>query len=218
MDAGSRVQHVIAGLPLFADFHAAIGYSERLRTQWDSSGLRVRSQGDALTVAPGAGGIAVVALERGGEGVGRAVADAFGDFGETQLVHPQVVAGERHSPVGEAAQILGDATGQAIYHFDLDRDTWVAGLVTNGVPDDYAEIMRALSQTIADGRAAQPTVSMPATVAVVAAVMSVRLLAPAPANPFRMPAVAMIPSFATWVQERSDSRSVTASRSQPSGA
>jgi hypothetical protein len=96
--------------------------------------------------------------KRGGEGVGRAVADAFGDFGETQLVHPQVVAGERHSPVGEAAQILGDATGQAIHHFDLDRDTWVAGLVANGVPDDYAEIMRALSQTIADGRAAQPTV------------------------------------------------------------
>jgi hypothetical protein len=33
-----------------------------------------------------------------------------------------------------------------------------------------------------------------------------------------MPAVAMIPSFATSVQDRSDSRSATAARSQPSGA
>ena len=39
-------------------------------------------------------------------------------------------------------------------------------------------------------------------VAVVAAVTSVLLLAPAPANPSRMPAVAMIPSFATSVQLR----------------
>jgi len=38
---------------------------------------------------------------------------------------------------------------------------------------------------------------MPTMVAVVAAVMRVRSLAPAPENPWRMPAVAMIPSFAT---------------------
>lgn len=67
------------------------------------------------------------------------------------------ITGPQALTVAQAAQILGDATGQAIHHFDLDRDTWVAGLVANGVPDDYAEIMRALSQTIADGRGAQPT-------------------------------------------------------------
>jgi uncharacterized protein YbjT (DUF2867 family) len=67
------------------------------------------------------------------------------------------VTGPQALTVAQAAQILGDATGQAIHHLDLDRDTWVAGLVANGVPDDYAQIMRALTQAIADGRGAQPT-------------------------------------------------------------
>ena len=48
----------------------------------------------------------------------------------------------------------------------------------------------------ASAHSAPPTASMPTIVAVVAAVTSVWLLAPAPANPSSMPAVAMIPSFA----------------------
>src|SRR5690349_3240145 len=61
----------------------------------------------------------------------------------------------------------------------------------------------------ASAHSTPPTLRAPAIVAVVPAVMSVRALAPAPANPSRMPAGAMIPSFATRVHDRSDSRSVT---------
>ena len=67
------------------------------------------------------------------------------------------ITGPQALTVAQAAEILGDATGEPIHHLDLDRDAWVAGVVANGVPADYAEIMRALSQTIADGRGAQPT-------------------------------------------------------------
>ena len=50
---------------------------------------------------------------------------------------------------------------------------------------------------------------MPAIVATVAAMRSASSVAPAPAKPSRIPAVAMIPSFATAVQDRSDASSVS---------
>src|SRR5262249_57898596 len=56
----------------------------------------------------------------------------------------------------------------------------------------------------------------PGAVAGVAAVAGVGGRAPAPANPSRMPAVAMIPSLAIRLQDRSESGSVTAARTRAS--
>src|SRR5262245_40445334 len=61
-----------------------------------------------------------------------------------------------------------------------------------------------------------PALSIPAMVAEVAAVTSVAWLAPAPAKPSRMPAVAMIPSLATTLQARSELGSVAAARTRAS--
>jgi uncharacterized protein YbjT (DUF2867 family) len=59
--------------------------------------------------------------------------------------------------VAQAAAILGEATGEPIRHKDIDRASWASGLIANGVPADYADVVLALTETIAAGRGAQPT-------------------------------------------------------------
>ena len=80
------------------------------------------------------------------------------------LLDPAVHDGARYAITGpqaltvaQAAAILGEATGETIRHQDIDRAAWVSGLTANGVPADYAEVVRALTETIATGRGAQPT-------------------------------------------------------------
>ena len=67
------------------------------------------------------------------------------------------ITGPEALTVAQAAAILSDATGEAISHFDIDPAAWVAGLIAAGIPSDYVEVMRALAETIAAGRGAQPT-------------------------------------------------------------
>ncbi|HEY2657929.1 MAG TPA: NmrA family NAD(P)-binding protein [Solirubrobacteraceae bacterium] len=67
------------------------------------------------------------------------------------------ITGPEALTVAQAAAILGQATGETIRHQDIDRAAWAAGLTANGVPADYAEVVRALTETIATGRGAQPT-------------------------------------------------------------
>jgi uncharacterized protein YbjT (DUF2867 family) len=67
------------------------------------------------------------------------------------------ITGQEALTIAQAAEILSDATGEAISHFDVDPTVWVSRLTAAGIPSDYVEIMRALAETIATCRGAQPT-------------------------------------------------------------
>ncbi|MFD4673737.1 NmrA family NAD(P)-binding protein [Lentzea sp. NPDC058450] len=80
------------------------------------------------------------------------------------LVDPQshngaeyAITGPEALGVAEVATILGEAAGRSIAYVDFDRDAWVAAAVANGVPAEYGEVMRALTETVASGRGARPT-------------------------------------------------------------
>jgi uncharacterized protein YbjT (DUF2867 family) len=67
------------------------------------------------------------------------------------------ITGPEALTVAQAAEILSEATGEAIRHLDIDRTEWVSGVIAAGVPPEYVEVMRALTETIAAGRGAHPT-------------------------------------------------------------
>jgi uncharacterized protein YbjT (DUF2867 family) len=67
------------------------------------------------------------------------------------------ITGPEALTVAQAAAILGEATGETIRHQNIDRAAWASGLTANGVPADYADVVCALTETIAAGRGAQPT-------------------------------------------------------------
>jgi uncharacterized protein YbjT (DUF2867 family) len=58
--------------------------------------------------------------------------------------------------VSDAAKIIADATGRPVKHDDIDRDVWVRGTVAAGVPADYGETLRTLTETVASGRGSRP--------------------------------------------------------------
>jgi uncharacterized protein YbjT (DUF2867 family) len=81
----------------------------------------------------------------------------------TTLADPEAHAGACYSLTGpealtvaEAAAIISDETGQTIKHIDLDRGTWIAGAIANGIPNEYGPVLRQLTETIASGDGSRP--------------------------------------------------------------
>jgi uncharacterized protein YbjT (DUF2867 family) len=79
------------------------------------------------------------------------------------LAEPEWHAGRAYAPTGpesltldEAAQIISAAVGRTIVYRDMDRNEWVGAMVRSGVPGTYGEVLRTLTETIADGRGSQP--------------------------------------------------------------
>jgi uncharacterized protein YbjT (DUF2867 family) len=79
------------------------------------------------------------------------------------LAEPERHAGRAYAPTGpesltldEAARIISAAAGRTIVYRDTDRTEWVGAMVRSGVPAEYGEVLRALTETIASGRGAQP--------------------------------------------------------------
>jgi hypothetical protein len=58
--------------------------------------------------------------------------------------------------VSGSADIIAEVIGQPIKHYDIDRDTWIAGSVAAGVPAEYGEMLRMPSETIASGHGSRP--------------------------------------------------------------
>jgi uncharacterized protein YbjT (DUF2867 family) len=58
--------------------------------------------------------------------------------------------------VSEAAEVIADVTGKPMKHNDIDRDAWIQGSVAAGVPADYGEMLRRLTETIASGNGSPP--------------------------------------------------------------
>jgi uncharacterized protein YbjT (DUF2867 family) len=79
------------------------------------------------------------------------------------LAEPQRHAGSAYAPTGpdsltlaEAAQMISAAVGRTIAYRDADRDEWVDAMVRSGVPAEYGEVLRTLTETIASGRGSRP--------------------------------------------------------------
>ena len=79
------------------------------------------------------------------------------------LAEPERHAGRAYAPTGpesltldEAARIISAVAGRTIVYRDTDRDEWVDAMVRSGVPAEYGEVLRTLTETIASGRGSQP--------------------------------------------------------------
>jgi uncharacterized protein YbjT (DUF2867 family) len=79
------------------------------------------------------------------------------------LADPERHADRAYAPTGpesltldEAARIISAAAGRTILYRDTDRTDWVGAMVRSGVPAEYGEVLRALTETIASGRGSRP--------------------------------------------------------------
>ena len=79
------------------------------------------------------------------------------------LTDPEAHAGAAYAPTGpeiltvsEAAAIIGGVTGRPVQHVDIDRETWIEGVLAAGVPAEYGQMLRVLTETVASGAGSTP--------------------------------------------------------------
>jgi uncharacterized protein YbjT (DUF2867 family) len=106
---------------------------------------------DVIVVPTGTGGEAFVD------------ADDIAAVATVTLADPEAHAGAQYAPTGpdiltvsEAADIIGSVTGRPVRHVDIDRRSWVEGVIASGVPAEYGEMLQMLTDTVASGRGSRP--------------------------------------------------------------
>jgi uncharacterized protein YbjT (DUF2867 family) len=79
------------------------------------------------------------------------------------LADPDVHAGGQYAPTGpaaltvsDAADVIADVIGRPAKHDNIDRDAWIDGTVAAGVPAEYGDMLRMLTETVASGRGSRP--------------------------------------------------------------
>jgi uncharacterized protein YbjT (DUF2867 family) len=79
------------------------------------------------------------------------------------LASPGVHAGAQYAPTGpealtvtDAADVIATVAGSPVRHKDMDRDAWIDGILAAGVPADYGETLRMLTETVASGHGSRP--------------------------------------------------------------
>ena len=79
------------------------------------------------------------------------------------LSDPVRHAGRAYSPTGpealtfeEAAAHISNAVGRKISYRDIDRNAWINAMIQAGVPTEYGDVLRTLTETIASGRGSRP--------------------------------------------------------------
>jgi uncharacterized protein YbjT (DUF2867 family) len=125
-----------------------------IRPAWfmqDFSETFLKPAGDEIVVPTGPGAEAFVD------------ADDIASVAVATLTEPERHAGRAYAPtgpesltLGKAAQIISAAVGRTIVYRDTDRNEWVDAMVRSGVPAEYGEVLRTLTETIASGRGSQP--------------------------------------------------------------
>jgi uncharacterized protein YbjT (DUF2867 family) len=105
----------------------------------------------AIVVPTGTGGEAFVDAEDIAAVVAATLADPEGHAGaEYAPTGPDILT------VSQAADIIGSVTGRPVRHVDIDRVPWLAAVIASGVPADYGEVLRTLTETVASGRGSRP--------------------------------------------------------------
>ena len=79
------------------------------------------------------------------------------------LSDPVRHSGRAYAPTGpealtfeQAARVISAAVGRRISYRDVDRDTWIKAMTAAGVPSEYGAVLRALTETIANGQGSRP--------------------------------------------------------------
>jgi uncharacterized protein YbjT (DUF2867 family) len=67
--------------------------------------------------------------------------------------------------LGATGKTGSRVAGRTITYRDTDRDEWVAAMLRSGVPADYGEVLRTLTETIANGDVLAATGAAPASFA-----------------------------------------------------
>ena len=79
------------------------------------------------------------------------------------LSDPSRHAGRAYAPTGpealtfeEAARHISNAVGRKITYRDMDRKAWIDAMTQAGVPAEYGEVLRTLTETVASGQGSRP--------------------------------------------------------------
>jgi uncharacterized protein YbjT (DUF2867 family) len=79
------------------------------------------------------------------------------------LSDPVRHSGRAYAPTGpealtfeKAARLISTAVGRRISYRDVDRETWIKAMTAAGVPSEYGNVLRALTETIANGHGSRP--------------------------------------------------------------
>jgi len=79
------------------------------------------------------------------------------------LADPEGHAGAEYAPTGpevltvsDAAGIIGSVTGRPVRHVDIDRRSWLDSVTSSGVPAEYGEMLKILTETVSSGRGSRP--------------------------------------------------------------
>jgi uncharacterized protein YbjT (DUF2867 family) len=96
--------------------------------------------------------------------------EAFIDAGDIAAVAAETLAnpvahagaayaltGPEALTVGEAAEIISEVTGKPMKHNDIDTELWVQGALAAGVPGEYGQMLRILTEAVASGNGSRPT-------------------------------------------------------------
>ena len=105
----------------------------------------------------------VITVPSGGGTEAFVDADDIASVAAATLADPAAHAGKSYELTGpealtvaEAAEIISDAVGRTITYVPIDQDAWIAAMVDAGVPQDYTEILRMLTSTVASGHGSRP--------------------------------------------------------------
>ncbi len=105
----------------------------------------------AVVVPTGSGGEAFVDV------------DDIAAVAAATLADPEAHAGAAYAPTGpdvltvaEAAEIISQASGRLVSHVDINREAWVEGMLALGVPAEYGQMLRFLTETVASGAGSTP--------------------------------------------------------------
>jgi uncharacterized protein YbjT (DUF2867 family) len=106
---------------------------------------------DAIVVPNGDGAEAFVDADDIASVAAATLADPAAHAGKSyELTGPEALT------VAQAAEIISDAVGRTITYVPIDQDAWIAAMVDAGVPQDYTEILRMLTSTVASGNGSRP--------------------------------------------------------------
>jgi uncharacterized protein YbjT (DUF2867 family) len=106
-------------------------------------------------------GAIVVPTGKGGEAF--VDAEDIAAVAAATLADPEGHAGAEYAPTGpevltvsDAADIIGSVTGRPVRHVDIDRRSWLDSVTASGVPAEYGEMLKILTETVSSGRGSRP--------------------------------------------------------------
>ena len=90
-------------------------------------------------------------------------AEDIAEVAVATLSHPERHAGRAYAPTGpealtfeQATAYISEVVGRRIAYRDIDRDSWIGAMTQAGVPAEYGEVLRMLTETVASGRGSLP--------------------------------------------------------------